>query len=313
MNGDDLPQISDGRGAVKFARGTTRLDLDGGKVEDLVIRTARMDWPRRGAPRLQATLDGRLDAGVLREALDAQGLEDLAGAVMLEAEARGEQELRDPRAWRVVAHVSDATMPLGGGLPQVEKLAGTIRYSAGQLRGLALEGSWLGGPVAVESRRSGNRGLGFAMNGVADAAPLLHMLGQSDAAQRVNGQFRVDRTAQPGANDGWQLSLSSNLAGLESRLPEPFDKTRARTLPIKAELGISRAGCVSSWWTGAPSRSAARYWRCDHGALRRAGRLRRAAPLVEGRQRIGTAARPAAARTYAPGAGGGGGLVAGRR
>ena len=242
MNGDDLPQISDGRGAVKFARGTTRLDLDGGKVEDLAIRTARMDWPRRGAPRLQATLDGRLDAGVLREALDAQGLEDLAGAVMLEAEARGEQELRDPRAWRVVAHVSDATMPLGGGLPPVEKLAGTIRYSAGQLRGLALEGSWLGGPVEVESRRSGNRGLGFAMNGVADAAPLLHMLGQSDAAQRVNGQFAWTGTAQPGANDGWQLSLSSNLAGLESRLPEPFDKTRARTLPIKAELGISREG-----------------------------------------------------------------------
>ncbi len=243
MSGEDLPRVSEGRGAVNFARGTTRLHLEAGKVEDLAIRSARMDWPRRGAPRLQAALDGRLESALLREVLEAQGLEDFAGAVMLEADARGEKELRDPRAWRVVAHVSDATMPLGGGLPRVEKLAGTIRYSAGQLRGLALEGHWLGGPVQIESRRSGNRGgLGFAMNGIADAAPLLDVLGQGDAAQRVNGQFSWNGTAQPDAHDGWQLTLSSNLAGLESRLPEPFGKTRARNMPIKAELGISREG-----------------------------------------------------------------------
>jgi hypothetical protein len=238
MSGEDLPRVSEGRGAVNFARGTTRLHLEAGKVEDLAIRSARMD-----CPRLQAALDGRLESALLREVLEAQGLEDFAGAVMLEADARGEKELRDPRAWRVVAHVSDATMPLGGGLPRVEELAGTIRYSAGQLRGLALEGHWLGGPVQIESRRSGNRGgLGFAMNGIADAAPLLDVLGQGDAAQRVNGQFSWNGTAQPDAHDGWQLTLSSNLAGLESRLPEPFGKTRARNMPIKAELGISREG-----------------------------------------------------------------------
>ena len=181
---------------------------------------------------------------MLREVLDAQGLDDLTGVVALEAEARGERELRDPRAWRVAARVSDATMPLGAGLPQVEKLAGTIRYSAGQLRGLALEGSWLGGPVEIESRRSGARGgLTFAVNGVADAAPLLRLLGQADAAQRVNGQFAWTGSAQRGTDDGsGSCRSNTSLGGLESRLPEPFDKVRARAMPVKAELGIAREG-----------------------------------------------------------------------
>ena len=55
------------------------------------MRNARIDWPRRGAPRLHAALDGRLDAALLREVLVAQGLERLSGMVALEADARGER------------------------------------------------------------------------------------------------------------------------------------------------------------------------------------------------------------------------------
>ena len=244
MTGDDLPRLGDARGAVNFARGTTRLELEAGLLEDLAIRKGSMEWPRRGAPRLEASLAGRLDSSLLRDVLDAQGLDDLTGAVALDAEARGEHELRDPRAWRVVARVSDAAMPLGGDLPGVERLAGTIRYSAGQLRGLALEGSWLGGPIEIESRRAGTRGgLTFAMNGVADAAPLLRLSGKTDAVQRVNGRFAWTGSLQRNPEDDlWQLSLSSSLGGLESRLPEPFDKVRGRAVPTKVDFVISHEG-----------------------------------------------------------------------
>ena len=84
---------------------------------------------------------------MLRRALQAQGLEKLAGSVVIDADARGEKELRQPDLWRVSAQLSDASIPLGAGLPPVEKLAGLVRYGGGQLRSLALEGSWLGGPV----------------------------------------------------------------------------------------------------------------------------------------------------------------------
>jgi hypothetical protein len=40
----------------------------------------------------------------------------------------------------------------------------------------------------------------------------------------------------------WQMTLASNLAGIESRLPEPFDKSRARAVPVSAELALGPDG-----------------------------------------------------------------------
>ena len=194
-----------------------------------------MDWPRGGAPRLRASLDGRLESPLLRDVLAAQGLERLNGEVTLEAEARGENELRDPALWRVSARVNRATVPLAGGLPAVEKLSGTLRYSARQLRALELSGSWLGGPVEIESRRNGARGNSFTMSGVADAAPLLGLLGGAEAAGKVSGQLAWSGSAVPENGAGsWQVTLNSSLSGVESHLPEPFDKMRGRAIPVAA-------------------------------------------------------------------------------
>ena len=242
--GEDAPRIAGARGKLAFARGGTQLTLDSGRVEDLDISGARLDWPRSGGPRLHAQLEGRMDSKLLRGVLDAQGMERLHGAVAIEADARGERELRQPELWRVTARVSGATVSLADGLPPLEKLAGTIRYSARQVRGVALRGSWLGGPVEIESRRASVRGMpALAINGVADAEPLLGLLGGADVASRVNGQFAWSGTAQPANEPGaWQVTLNSTLAGLESHLPQPFDKIRARNLPVNAEMRVAADG-----------------------------------------------------------------------
>ena len=242
MAGEDLPAVTAGRGAVEFSRGNTKFRLDGGDLDQLAIQSATVDWPRKGAPRLRARLAGELSAPLLRRALLENGLERLQGSVILDAEARGEKELRQPDLWRVTAQVRGATIPLGAELPPIEKLAGTVRYASGQLRGLALEGHWLGGPVEIESRRAATReNLSFGINGTADAAPLLRLLGHDEAAGSVSGQLAWTGSAQ-GANDEWQISLASNLAGVESRLPEPFEKSRARTLPVSAQMRIDARG-----------------------------------------------------------------------
>ena len=158
MASDDLPQLAAGRGTVEFARGSTKVQLDGGELDQLAVSSARIDWPRKGPPRLHATLQGDLSAPLLRRVLQGQGLEKLAGPVVIDADARGEKELRQPDLWRVSAQLRDVSIPLGAGLPPVEKLAGAARFGGGQLRSLALEGSWLGGPVAIESRRAAVRG-----------------------------------------------------------------------------------------------------------------------------------------------------------
>jgi len=242
--GSQGARLTAGQGTLDFARGGVRVKLDGGNVQDLAIREARVDWPRGGAPRLQASLEGGLDSALLRETLQGNGLGRLKGAVELEAEARGERALREPRQWRITAHLRDASVPLAAGLPPVEKLAGTLRYSGRQLRGVELNGQWFGGPVAIESRRGAARGaLSLAMNGVADAAPLLELTGGAEAAQRVGGQFAWNGSAeyQPG-NQTWLLDVASNLAGIESRLPEPFAKPRARNVPVSAQISLAPDG-----------------------------------------------------------------------
>ena len=242
-SGKDLPRLSEGSGTLDFSRGHAKLQLDGGEIDQLAVKSARVDWPRVGAPRLHASLQGDLASPLLRQTLKAQGLERLTGTVALEADARGDKELRQPDLWRVTVKLSDVALPLGGDLPPVEKIAGTARFAGGQLRGLALEGSWLGGPVEIESRRATPRGNpGFDISGIADAAQLLHLLGKADAASRVDGEISWTGTAQrlddANTSGTWQLSLASTLTGVESRLPEPFEKASARALPVSAQLRI---------------------------------------------------------------------------
>ena len=52
----------------------------------------------------------------------------------------------------------------------------------------------------------------------------------------------MDGHARRAAHDDWQISLASNLAGVESRLPEPFDKSRTRTLPVSAQMRVDANG-----------------------------------------------------------------------
>jgi hypothetical protein len=141
---------------------------------------------------------------------------------------------------------------VGGDLPAVENLEGTVRYSARQLLALSLTGEWLGGPVEIEMRRAGTPGAAeFAFKGVADAASLLRLSGQAAAAERISGQFAWTGSAQAASESGsWRLSLASNLAGIESRLPEPFAKSRGRPLPLAAELTVSREGIRQYQLTG---------------------------------------------------------------
>jgi len=241
--GDDSAHLSDGRGTLSFAHGAAQLRLSEGRVDDLALTAARLDWPAQGAPRLTASLQGALASPLLRPSLAAQGLDRLTGNVTLDAEARGESALRQPAAWRISAKLDDAAVPLANGLPPLEKLTGTLRVAEGQLRALSLDGTWLGGPVGIESRRAPRGQLSLAIQGTADAAPLLRLLGEGADTRRVDGQLAWNGTALRAAADApWQLSLNSNLVGLESDLPEPFDKPKSRALPLTAELRLDANG-----------------------------------------------------------------------
>lgn len=255
--GADVPRLAAAAGKLEFSRGAAQLHLVRGQIEDLRLTDARIEWPRRGAARLRAAAEGDLNSPLLRRALQEQGLERFAGTVALEAEARGEAEMRKPESWRVTAHVRDATLPLAGGVPPIERLNGTVRLAGGALRSLALAGSWLDGPVEIETRRTAAPRIASAnasadvsanvsanVNGIAEAASLLGLLGQAEVAAQVDGHIAWSGTLRRlGADtEGWRLSLASNLTGFESRLAPPFDKPRSRALPVAGELRFDAQG-----------------------------------------------------------------------
>ncbi len=244
--GPTRPQLAAGAGSLEFARGVTTLRLTAGTLEDLSLTRARIDWPRTGAPRLTVALEGALDSPWLRETLAAQGLDRLTGRVALDAEARGERALHDPATWRVNARVSNASIDLADALPAVEQLAGSLRFAEGQLRTLELAGSWIGGPVEIAARRATTRGpLTFALEGSADARAVLELLGRNSVATRLEGELKWSGTAQRVAaatDDAWKISLSSDWAGVESRLPEPFGKARSQALPLNVQLRVDARG-----------------------------------------------------------------------
>jgi hypothetical protein len=236
------PRLDDAAGKLEFSRVGTQLRLTAGRVDELDITGARIDWPRKGEPRLHVSLRGDVQSPLLRPTLEDRGLRRLAGTVTLEADARGEAALRDPAKWRVSAKLGNASLPLAKDLPPVERLEGTLRLADGQLRGLALTGHWLGGPVEIESRRGGARGITSAgISGVSEAGPLLRLLGQRAATDQVSGQLAWTGTLQREGED-WRATLNGNLSGVESRLPEPFDKARGRAQAVTAELQFGTGG-----------------------------------------------------------------------
>jgi uncharacterized protein YhdP len=246
---DNEPQMVLVGGKLDFSRTGVRLTLDSGHIEDLELNGARIEWPRRGEVRLQASLQGDLQSRLLQRLLGEQGLERLQGSVSLDADARGGKALGDPALWRVTARVKDGSIPLAAQLPAATDLSGTVRYANGELRGISLEGHWLDGPLKLDTRRILNSSTWQAnVSGVADAARLLELLGQPEAVDRVDGRLAwsgtLQRLGEPLAaqGDAWQLTLSTNLAGLESRLPAPFDKNRARSLNVRADLRIDARG-----------------------------------------------------------------------
>jgi hypothetical protein len=241
-SGESSPRLADAAGKLDFSRGNTQLRLTGGKIDDLQLESARLEWPRQGEPRLQASLRGNLDSKFLGPLLSDQGLGMLGGDISLDVEARGEASFRDPKRWRAAGRVDGASILLAPNLPPAQQVSGSLRLADGQLRGLALEATWLGGPVKLESRRSGARARLIAdVSGSTDAPALLRLLGQSDAADLVEGQLGWNGTLSR-EQDSWLLTMNSHLVGIESRLPEPLGKTRARQLPVRAELRLSQAG-----------------------------------------------------------------------
>lgn len=115
------------------------------------------------------------------------------------------------------------------GMSPVSALNGTISFSESSMSSSNLQGQWSGEPLSVKMA-TGAQGTTIDVSGRASIAELRHQYDMplfDQLAGKTSWQLHVG--IQGGHAD---LTLTSDLKGIVSSMPEPFNKTGNATLPL---------------------------------------------------------------------------------
>jgi len=251
---------------------------------------ARAGYPAHFAGRLSG--DARQVIAWLREHPQAgawaPGLDsiDLHGATLLDLEVAvpPQSALRpSPPRVRIAALLDGAQLRPVAGLPPLGALRGTLAFAGGHLQRSTLTGQWLGGPVSLtitEHREHGATVLGISGRGTMGAREALQAAGGNleDTALSGSADWNAPLTVVPQVGSPrLQLHAESSLAGIASRLPEPFAKAGGTMLPLHLDLqaggdaGQLRVTLGERLTAIAALSRSADTWRIERGAVRLAG------------------------------------------
>lgn len=129
--------------------------------------------------------------------------------------------------------VDDNEIDLGGGVPLLHKANGKLTFTEQNINAEGVTAQILGGPARVSLRNEGSV-LFVHADGKLDADSLYDTYGYP-LLWRLHG--KTDWQAEISVKDKQaNVSVSSDLVGLNSALPQPFDKKAAQRRPLKFEL-----------------------------------------------------------------------------
>ncbi len=148
----------------------------------------------------------------------------------LEIPLNGNGETRVKGSYRVDGNELD----LGGSVPLLSKTHGVLEFTEGSIQAKDVNAQILGGPARVSLRNEGSV-LRVRANGTMDADSLYDTYGYP-LLWRLHGKtaWQAEVSVQDKLAD---ISISSDLQGMRSNLPRPFDKAssqrRALTFKLK--------------------------------------------------------------------------------
>jgi uncharacterized protein YhdP len=295
---DAWPDSSGISAAVEWHGAHFHAAIERARAGAFALTDAAADWDARAGHA--AHFAGRL-AGDARELIAwlkshpqaaawAPGFEsiDLRGATLLDLEVEQPPDsgaappARPPRV-RVAALLDGVELRPVAGLPPLGALRGTLGFAGGHLQRSTLTGEWLGGPASLtvaERREHGVTVLAISGRGAMGARQVVQAAGADadDTALSGSADWSALLTVVPAAEaPRWELHADSSLAGVASRLPEPFAKAARAELPLHVDLQAGRdAGelrvSLGERLTGVAALSrSGETWRIERGALRLAG------------------------------------------
>ncbi|MDP1733165.1 MAG: YhdP family protein [Sulfuritalea sp.] len=159
----------------------------------------------------------------------------------MKAEGSGELDLKLALPLRKMTHSKvDGSYRFDGNrltvdsdLPPLAEVRGALRFSADHLEARGIRGTLLGSPLSVDVRTAGEGNVQVNAAGEINMATLRRQFPQPvfdhlSGSTKWTGNVRVRKKTA-------EVRLSSNLVGLSSSLPEPFNKSAADTMAFNFE------------------------------------------------------------------------------
>ncbi len=243
------PAIDRFEGRLAFVRNGMAIDMASGRMLGVTLAETQARLPDYRKAML--TVEGGAQ-GPARDMLRVLGESPLAsrvGEAMRDASVDGDVRLA-LRLDLPVGEPGDArvagTVTLAGNEVRVDRAAPPLKGASGRIeftdRGVALRqvsATFLGGPLRLDGETQDNGRFALRANGSVSADALRTLL-DNGLTRKLSG--RTDYSAQVDVHDRvWTVRIASDLAGLASALPAPFEKAADVRWPMRVVVEPQRA------------------------------------------------------------------------
>ncbi|MFA4969220.1 MAG: YhdP family protein [Sulfuritalea sp.] len=239
------PEITDIEGELLFAGQRMLITGKSGKIFGVGLREVRAEIADIERTEELLTVTGKaagptadflrfIEASPVGERIDHFTEE-------MKAEGSGELDLKLKLPLRQLANSGiDGSYRFDGNrltvdndLPPLAEVRGTLHFSANHLEARGIRGTLLGTPLNVDLRTTGDGNVQVNASGEVSIATLRRqfahpVLDHLAGSAKWTGNVRVRKKSA-------EVKLSSNLVGLSSSLPEPFNKTATDALAFSFE------------------------------------------------------------------------------
>ncbi|NJD35114.1 MAG: AsmA family protein [Betaproteobacteria bacterium] len=146
--------------------------------------------------------------------------------------------------------------------PPITEVRGALRFSADHIEAQNIRGLLLGAPLSVDVRTASDGGVQISAAGEYSVAALRQQVPYSAVLDHLTGSAKWTGSVRLRKKLA-EIKLSSNLVGLASSLPEPFNKSAAdamlfsyerKPVPDAAERSGTRADSATTAARGTPAK-----------------------------------------------------------
>ena len=252
----DFPPIERLRGILRFERAGMDIRADAGQLWGVTLGAVQAGVADFARPVLRVQGEAGGPARDLLRLVNETPVSRLTGEFVRGIQVDADASLRlglqmpldDPASIRVAGAVSlpGNRIVLGADLPEISRLTGRVEFSESALVLRALSGNFLGSPLRVDGEMPHAGLMRLTAEGRASAQAIRELL-DHPLTRALEGETdwraEIDLSGQALA-----LRLQSDLVGLASRLPEPFEKPAEQAWPLRVQAGTLpavRSGAVS--------------------------------------------------------------------